>query len=206
MSPRLRRGTCSLVTSRGDASVWLVGRIIRLASARRVLEGDAIPFCKTLHGLARHVPGCAWINPHEAIDESEVGDIGGQAPQLRRTGAGSTIRDRASSPSLKLGVLDVTLSDSGSRATRATDYRSANETEIGINLTNDNIVCFVRVPVGNAAYRDSGRRQLCKDARLKCRTGARREYFAGVICQTKTRPSLRIQSGRLRELHSGTGI
>ena len=98
MSPRLRRGTCSLVMSRGDASVWSVGRIIRVAGARRVLEGDAIPFRRTLHGLARHVPGCAWTNPHEAIDESAVGDIGGRAPQLRRTGAGSTIRDSLAHP------------------------------------------------------------------------------------------------------------
>ena len=63
MSPRLRRGTCSLVTGRGDASVWSVGTIIRVAGARRVLDGDAIAFRRTLHGLARHVPGCAWPIP-----------------------------------------------------------------------------------------------------------------------------------------------
>lgn len=46
--------------------------------------------------------------------------------------------------------------DSGSKAAQATGARAANKTQVGVNPTNDNIVCLVRVPVGNAAYCDSG--------------------------------------------------
>ena len=53
-------------------------------------------------------------------------------------------------------VLDDAVLDLGSKAAQAIGARAANKTQIGINLTNDNIVCLVRVPVGNAACCDSG--------------------------------------------------
>jgi len=55
-----------------------------------------------------------------------------------------------------LDVLDNAIPDLGSKAAQATEARAANKTQIGVNPTNANIVCLVRIPVGNAAYCDSG--------------------------------------------------